>query len=130
MAEQVKQEVLDEIGREDYQRISGEMARQKELASEYAGHAGKVVSGAVERWGIDKKAFGLMQALRKKPEDARAVTLRAILRYAQYEGFFDDVDLFDSTLSIMREIIDEAEKRQHNGTATKEPDAINEQLAE
>lgn len=115
----------DGISREDLRKGVNEIKRQKSLASEYAGNAGKSTSNLVERFGLDKTALTFARRLDEMEEGKRASALRAVLEYSYKLGHFDQLDAFDSTADVLSEILEHVRTNDNSGRS----DAGSEVLA-
>lgn len=98
------------ISADDLKRVIGEAVRQKQLASEYSGLHGKVVSNAVEQYGIEKNAFTLTRRMYEMEEGRRMAIVRSTIDYWHKIGFFDQVDAFDDVIDLMRRIVSENDR--------------------
>lgn len=115
MAREVKDKKSETgIAREDLRRVVNEAIRQKKQAAEYSGLHGKVVSGAVENYGVEKNAFTIVRRLSEMEEGKRQSVLRSIIDYSHKMGFFDQLDLFDETVVLLETIASEIKSRRHN----------------
>ncbi len=115
MAREVKEKKSETgIAREDLVRVIAEAIRQKRQAAEYSGLHGKVVSNAVERYGIEKNAFTIVRRLHEMEEGKRQSVLRSLIDYSHKAGFFDQLDLFDETVVLLEGIAAEIKSRRHN----------------
>jgi hypothetical protein len=112
VAKQVKKaEKAQGISKEDYQKISAEVLKQKDKAAEYASSVGGYVKGQVERYDLDKLAFQWALKLRKLEPTRRNEVVRNLMRYVHFDDLLAQADLFDEAFSIMQELIDEAKQR-------------------
>lgn len=98
----------EKISREDLKRVITEISRQKDLASEYAGNAGKATANAVEKFGLEKNALTFARRLSQMEDAKRQSVLRALIDYAQKLGFFDQLDAFDDLVDTLQTIVDGA----------------------
>lgn len=89
----------------DLKRVVKEINRHKEQASENAGLAGQSTKNAVEQYGLDRKALGLVVGLSKKEPSQQQATLRGIIDYADKLGMFDSIDMFDDLVPALERII-------------------------
>lgn len=96
------------ISAEDLQRVLAEAARQKQLASEYAGNHGAHVKNACERYGLEKNALTFARRLLEMEEGKRQGVIRASIDYWKKLGFFNQIDAFDDLLGNLREIVEDA----------------------
>jgi len=87
-----------------------EISRQKGLASEYAGNAGKATQSAVERFGLEKTALTFARRLHDMEEAKRSGVIRASIEYWVKLGFLDQLDMFSDTAEMLSDIL----KRAHN----------------
>lgn len=119
MAKEIKDKRSETgIAAQDLQRIIKEAVRQRQQASEYSGLHGKVVSGAVERYGIEKNAFTAVRRASEMEDTKRQAFVRSFIDYAYKLGFFDQLDLLDDTVATLRQIIADVDNRKHNERAS------------
>jgi hypothetical protein len=102
------------IPAQDLQRVIKEAVRQRQQAAEYSGLHGRVVSGAVERYGIEKNAFTAVRRASEMEETKRQSFVRSFIDYSYKMGFFDQLDLLDDTVATLRKIIEDVDNRKHN----------------
>lgn len=115
MAKEIKDKRSETgIPAQDLQRVIKEAIRQKQQASEYSGLHGRVVSSAVERYGIEKNAFTAIRRASEMEDTKRQAFVRSFIDYAHKMGFFDQLDLLDDTVATMRLIIEAVDARKHN----------------
>jgi hypothetical protein len=62
----------------EFQRIIGEINRQKTLASEYQGSAGKLTRQSINDHRLDRDGFGFVMKLSKKDSASKQATIRAV----------------------------------------------------
>lgn len=104
----------DGIDPEEFQRLIEEFKRQKDLASEYAGHAGKVVQSAVERHGLDRPAFSMTLKLSKMEVVKQQATIRAFIQYVQKAGMLDQMDAFSDLVTELEALVETLKSRIPN----------------
>lgn len=104
----------DGISPEDFQRIITEFKRQKDLASEYAGHAGKVVQSAVERHGLERTAFSMVLRLAKLEPAKQQAAIRALFQYVERAGMLDQMDAFSDLVTELEVLIQNIKARIPN----------------
>lgn len=109
------------ITKEELLRIIGEASRQKALASEYQGHHGKVISSAVERWGLEKNALTFVRRLKDMEEGKRQSVLRALIVYADMLEMFASMDAFDDLIDAMEVIVKRARDRDGKPSGGADP---------
>jgi len=97
------------IAATDLKRVVKEINRHKEQASENAGLAGQSTKNAVEQYGLDRKALGVVVGLSKKEPAQQQATLRGVIDYADKLGMFDSIDMFDDLVPTLKRIVDRAE---------------------
>ena len=97
------------IAATDLKRVVKENNRHKEQASENAGLAGQSTKNAVEQYGLDRKALGVVVGLSKKEPAQQQATLRGVIDYADKLGMFDSIDMFDDLVPTLKRIVDRAE---------------------
>jgi hypothetical protein len=107
------------ISPDDLKREIAEVSRQKGLASEYAGNAGKATASAIERHGLEKTAFTFARRLSDVEEGKRSAIIRSSLDYWYKLGFFDQFSMFDDLRDILRTIL-EAVEQNDNGKPDSE----------
>ena len=86
--------------------------RFKKAASESSGLAGKETQTAAEAHGLDKGALTLCCRLDKQETAKRQAFMRSFLDYADKLGFFNEIDAFDDTLGILKDIVARASERE------------------
>lgn len=101
-------DAVEGVSAVDLKRVITEINRQKELASEYSGHAGKATASAVERYGLDRQALSFTRKLAGMETAKRQSTIRSAIDYFDKMGFFDDIDLFDDVIGTMERIVHRA----------------------
>lgn len=89
----------------DLKKVLGEISRQKKLASEYAGNAGKATQNAVETHGLEKTALTFTRRLNDMETGKRGGVVRSVIEYFDKAGFFDQIDAFDDVIETMRSIV-------------------------
>lgn len=104
MAKKLTSQSVKVVDPDDLKRAVGEILRQKESAAEYVGLAGQATKQAIERLNLDRKALGVIVALKKADDEKRQATLRSIIQYADAMGFFDQMDAFGDLSELMGEI--------------------------
>lgn len=116
MAKKLKPETVNTSGvsAEDLKKAVEEIKRQKALASEYAGNAGKATASAVERLGLEKNALTFSRRLSEMEEGKRASVIRSNLEYWHKLGFFDQFALFDDVRQTLRQILDDIEANSND----------------
>jgi hypothetical protein len=114
-----------EITADELRAVIGEINGHKEDASEASGLAGKATQQACERFGIDRHALTVVRKFWAMEPAKRGGILRAVLRYSDKAGFFDEDDMFDPLADILREIV---AKLESNG-ASRAADPVIEGLA-
>lgn len=97
------------IAAADLKRVVKEINRHKEQASENAGLAGQSTKNAVEQYGLDRKALGVVVGLSKKEPAQQQATLRGVIDYADKLGMFDSIDMFDDLVPALKRIVERAE---------------------
>ena len=91
-----------------------EVDSYKQKASEAAGNAGQRTGQIVEQYGLDKAAFTHARKLASQEDKKRSATVRASLEYWDKLGFFDQFDIFDSTIDVMRNIVKRFDDMKEN----------------
>lgn len=102
----------DGIQPAELKRVISEINRQKELASEYSGNAGKATQTAVERYGLDRQALSFTRKLAGMEVAKRQSTLRSAIDYFEKMEFFSDIDMFDDLIGIMERIVRTAREKE------------------
>ena len=100
-------EASKKIDADELKRIVTEIHRQKNSASEYAGRAGQVAKTAIDRHGLNRKAFSTIVSISKLDEPKRQDFLRSLLEYAHKMDMFASVDAFDDLKDTMAAIVAE-----------------------
>lgn len=95
------------VSPDDLRKAVAEISRQKTLASEYAGNAGKATANAVERFGLEKTALTFARRLSDVEEGKRAAIVRSSLEYWWKLGFFAQLDAFDDVANTLQQILDD-----------------------
>lgn len=98
------------IAAADLKRVVKEINRHKEQASENAGLAGQTTKNAIEQYGLDRKALGVVVGLSKKEPAQQQSTLRGLIDYADKLGMFDATDMFDDLIPTLKRIVARAEE--------------------
>lgn len=119
-----KSEDIKGISADDLKREIAEVSRQKGLASEYAGNAGKATASAIERHGLEKTAFTFARRLSDVEEGKRSAIIRSSLDYWNKLGFFDQFSLFDDIRDTLRAILEEIEQNDNSKPATEGAETI------
>jgi hypothetical protein len=96
------------IAEADLKRVVAEIGRQKKLASEYAGNAGKATQNACEQYGLEKTALTFARRLADMEDGKRQAVIRATIDYWNKLGFFDQIDAFDDLLATFETIVGRA----------------------
>lgn len=109
-----KPEGLSAVDPGEFQRLIGEINRQKGLASEYSGSAGKVTRDAIDQHGLDRKAFGFVVQLSRMDEGKRQATIRALFDYIERGGMLDQIDAFSDLTDVLSGIVDRLKGRIPN----------------
>ncbi|MDF3606530.1 hypothetical protein PE067_10500 [Paracoccus sp. DMF-8] len=78
----------------------------REKASTATGRSGAAVKALIEDHGLNKKAAGMITSVLKKDPDEVRATVGAFVLYAYAMGAFDQSDLFDDHIKIMRQVVD------------------------
>ncbi|KAB2776495.1 hypothetical protein F9L00_14260 [Brucella anthropi] len=94
------------ISSEELRRVVNQFMSETAEASEHNGAAGSIVKNALDRHGMDRKAFRFILGLAKMETTKRQATLRGVIELADKMGYFDDVDMFDDIISTMANIVD------------------------
>lgn len=94
------------ITAEELRRVVNQFMTEAAEASEHNGAAGSIVKNALDRHGMDRKAFRFILGLAKMETTKRQATLRGVIELADKMGYFDDVDMFDDVISTMANIVD------------------------
>lgn len=109
-----KPEGLASVDPGEFQRLIGEINRQKGHASEYAGAAGKLTREAIDKHALDRKAFSFVVQLSKMDEAKRQGVIRALIDYVERGGMLDQVDAFNDLTSQLKALVDRLEGRIPN----------------
>lgn len=120
MAKKLKPEAHRSIGAEELRRVIREAQQRKAEASEASGRHGKVISGAVEQYGLERNALTFARRLADMEEGKRQSVLRALIEYSGKLGFFDQLDAFDDLVATLRGIVDAAEGNRPNTGAARD----------
>lgn len=120
MAKKLKAEASTSISADELRRVIREAQNHKTSASEASGRHGKVISGAVEQYGLEKNALTFARRLADMEEGKRQSVIRALIEYSWKLGFFDQLDAFDDLVATLREIVDTAEDTRPNA-GTQDP---------
>lgn len=118
-----KEVALDEdrrggnVSGDDLRRAIGEITRQKDLASEYAGLAGKATQNAVERFGLNKDALTRVRRNDEMEPTKRQAFLASFLDYSEKLGHLDGSMFPDDLIERLAAIV----RRHHNRIAGDEP---------
>lgn len=94
------------ITSDELRRVVNQFMSETAEASEHNGAAGSIVKNALDRHGMDRKAFRFILGLAKMETTKRQATLRGVIELADKMGYFDDVDMFDDVISTMANIVD------------------------
>ncbi|WP_336801675.1 hypothetical protein [Kaistia sp. MMO-174] len=97
------------VSAEDLRKAIEEISRQKSLASEYAGLAGKATQGAVERHGLEKNALTFTRRIHDMEENKRSSVIYSSIDYWNKLGLFDQGDAFNDPIELFREIVAQAD---------------------
>ena len=81
---------------DDLKRHVGEIARQKELASEYAGNTGQATQQACDALGLHRKAIGLGVSLHRMEPAKRTALVSDLIKVLDGLGYLDEGTLFSS----------------------------------
>lgn len=107
------------ISSEELRRVVNNFMSETAEASEHNGAAGSIVKNALDRHGIDRKAFRFILGLAKAEATKRQATIRGVIELAEKMGYFEDVDMFDDIISTMSNIVEG--KRPSEASASKKP---------
>lgn len=97
------------VSADDLRKAIEEISRQKGLASEYAGLAGKATQTAVERHGLEKNALTFARKIDAMEDTKRHSVVYASLDYWNKLGFFEQGDAFNDPIELFREIVAQAD---------------------
>lgn len=81
----------------------------KARAAEENGRAAKATAEACDRSGYDKTAFTFVAKLARKEPAQALQTIAAAVVYAEAEGLFRQMDMFNDAVSAMQAVIDRAQ---------------------
>lgn len=108
------------ITSDELRRVVNNYMSETAEASEHNGAAGSIVKTALDRHGIDRKAFRFILGLAKAETTKRQATLRGVVELAEKMGYFEDVDMFDDVISTMANIV-EGKRPASETTSKKAP---------
>ncbi len=98
------------VSADDLKRVVADITKHKERASENNGLAGQSTKNAIDRYGLDRAALGVIMKLGRSEISKQQCTLRAIIDYADKMGMFDQIDAFDDMIPTLRQIVERADK--------------------
>lgn len=91
---------------EELKRVVGNFMSETAEASERNGAAGSIVKNALDRYGLDRKAFRFVLGLAKMETTKRQATIRSLIELSDKMGYFEDVDMFDDVIETMSNIVE------------------------
>lgn len=100
---------VSSLNADDLKRHVAEIARQKELASEYAGNTGQATQQACDALGIHRKAIGFAVSLHRMEPAKRTALVSDLIKVLDGLGYLDEGTLFSSP---RKEAAAAAEERQ------------------
>lgn len=98
----------------EFQRVIGEINRQKKNASEYQGMAGKLTRDAIDQHSLDRVAFAFIMRLSRMDEAKKQAAIRAFIDYAERAGFLDQLDAFSDLTDLLAGMVDRLKARIPN----------------
>lgn len=101
------------VSADDLKRVISEISRQKQLASEYAGNAGKATSNAVDQHGLEKTALTFARRLTEMEEGKRESVIRSSIEYWHKLGFFSQLSLFDDLVKTLEAILEDIRRNDN-----------------
>ena len=98
----------------EFQRIIGEINRQKKHSSEYQGMAGKLTRDAIDQHSLDRIAFSFVMRLSRMDEAKKQAAIRAFFDYAERAGFLDQLDAFSDVTELLDAMVGRLKARIPN----------------
>ena len=102
------------VSPENLKKAVAEISRQKQLASEYAGNAGKATQQAVEQHGLEKTSLTFARRLSDMEASKRDAVVQASLDYWEKLGFLDGGFFNEDLVARLEAIVTRAHNQKGN----------------
>jgi hypothetical protein len=114
----------------EFQRVIGEINRQKKNSSEYQGMAGKLTRDAIDQHSLDRVSFGFVMRLSRMDEAKKQAAIRSFMDYAERAGFLDQQDAFSDLTDLLAGLVERLKARIPNRPrdASAVDDAVDEAI--
>lgn len=129
MAENLSSAKLDGFDPKKTKAAIEKIMAAREKASTATGEAGAKVKDLIENHGLNKKAAGMITSVLKKDPDEVRATVGAFVLYAYAMGAFDQSDLFDDHIKIMRLVVEAVDDGKPGKVTPLRPAPVEEQPA-
>lgn len=129
MAENLSSAKLDGFDPKKTKAAIEKIMAARETASTATGEAGAKVKALIEEYGLNKKAASIITSVCKKDPDEVRATASAIFLYAYAMGAYDQADMFDDSVKVMRQILDAVDEGKPGKVTALKPAPIEDQPA-